>query len=261
MSLPLVLRTASFFAGFALLLLGERGYPYARGQQPKSRRVLFHLGISIANTLILYLVMTRPILAALSLAGDRQFGLARQLGLVGWVEVVATVVAFDLWDYGMHRANHRLPFLWRFHKAHHSDMEIDVTTSARFHLGELIISNSIKCLAILVWGPSLQGLVTFDVILTACSQFHHGNLALPSWLQDPLERLIVTPRMHRCHHALHEKCVNTNFATILSVWDRLGRSYHLAGEGEEMAEIGLLRPRGPVTMQILPFLLTPVREE
>ncbi|MCM2359983.1 MAG: sterol desaturase family protein, partial [Geobacteraceae bacterium] len=185
----------------------------------------------------------------------------RLLGLTGTAEIVATVIAFDFWDYWMHRANHVIPFLWRFHKAHHSDMEIDVTTSARFHPGELVISSSVKCLMILLWGPSLAGLVIFDTLLTFASQFHHSNLDLPRRVQDILERVTVTPRMHRCHHALHRNCFNTNFSTILSVWDRLAGSYHYAGERRELEEIGLRKPRGEVTMRLVPFLLTPVREQ
>ncbi len=259
MNIPLLFRAASFLTGFAALLLIEGAIPYARSEQKKSFRVLFHLSISMANSIILYLILTRPILSALALTESRNMGLARSLGLSGWGEIAATVMIFDFWVYWMHRVNHRVPFLWRFHKAHHSDMEIDVTTSARFHPGELIISNGVKCLVILAWGPSLAGLVAFDILLTAFSQFHHSNLDIPRPLLDPLERIIVTPRMHRCHHALHKNCFNTNFATILSVWDRIGRSYHLAGDRREMERIGLSNPRGPVTMQLVPFLLTPVK--
>lgn len=259
MSALLMLRTVSFLAPFSLLLLLERLAPYAPSEQRKSFRVLFHLGLSIANSLLLYLIVTFPIMSALSLTREQSWGVARLLGLGGGVEIAATVVVFDFWDYWMHRANHRLPFLWRFHKAHHSDMELDVTTSARFHIGELLISNGVKCLMILLWGPSLQGLVAFDILLTAAAQFHHSNLNLPRKVQDLLERVIVTPRMHRCHHSLHKSCLNTNFSAILSFWDRLARSFHRAGDRQELEPIGLTRPRGVVTMQLTPFLLTPVK--
>jgi sterol desaturase/sphingolipid hydroxylase (fatty acid hydroxylase superfamily) len=259
-TVPFILRTVAFLTGFGALLLLERLAPYARSDQSKAFRVLFHFGISVANSLILYIIMTRPILQALSYTAGHSLGGARLLGLVGPGEIAATVVVFDFWDYWMHRANHCIPFLWRFHKAHHSDMELDVTTSARFHLGELLISNGAKCLMILAWGPTLRGLVSFDILLTFSSQFHHGNLKLPDRLQDPLERVIVTPRMHRCHHALHPECFNTNFATILSCWDRIGRSYHRAGERRQLEPIGLHAPRGEETMQLSPFFLTPVKE-
>lgn len=261
MNMALLYRTSVFLAGFAALLLLERIMPYAPPQQKKSFRVLFHLAISIANSVILYFVITRPFLSAVPLAGSGNQGLAGLFGLSGWREVIATVVVLDFWIYWMHRANHLFPFLWRFHKAHHSDMEIDVTTSARFHPGEVIISNGVKCLLILAWGPSLAGLVLFDTLVTLCSQFHHANLHLPRPLLDPLERLFVTPRMHRCHHSLHRNCFNTNFATILSLWDRLGRSYHLAADRREMEQIGLQELRGTQTMQLAPFLLTPLKKE
>lgn len=258
---PFALRGASYLAAFGTLLLCERLAPFAPSGQRKSFRVLFHLGLSVANTLLLYLVMTGPLLAVLAYSREHGIGLARLLGLGGWPEFLATVVAFDLWDYWMHRANHRIRFLWRFHKAHHSDMEIDVTTASRFHAGELLISTGVKCLMILIWGPSLWGLVTFDILLTFASQFHHSNLAIPLPVQDRIERAIVTPRMHRCHHALHPDCYIANYSTVFSIWDRLFGSYHRARGRDEISEVGLRAPRGQVTMQLKPFLLTPLREE
>jgi len=99
--------------------------------------------------------------------------------------------------------------------------------------------------------------LTFDLLLNAASLFHHSKVAIPVALQDKIERLIVTPRMHRCHHALHRDCFNTNFATILSFWDRLFGTYHWSRVKSELELIGLSSPRGAVTMQIKPFLLTP----
>ena len=257
---PFMLRIYCYFAVLAGLLLGERFAPFAAPKQRKSYRVLFHVGLSIANSIVLYLLVARPLLSAVALGETNHWSLSRLLGLGGWRELVATVLVFDIWDYWMHRLNHRIPLLWRFHMAHHSDMEIDVTTASRFHVGELIISASAKGLVILLWGPSLTGLVLFDALLTACSQFHHSNLAIPFPFQDVLERVVVTPRMHRCHHALHRECYISNYSSILSVWDRLFKSYHLSRDPAETARIGLARPRGKATMQLAPFLLTPFRE-
>jgi sterol desaturase/sphingolipid hydroxylase (fatty acid hydroxylase superfamily) len=139
-------------------------------------------------------------------------------------------------------------------------MEIDVTTASRFHVGELLISAVIKCCMILIWGPSLWGLAAFETLLTVSSQFHHSNLSIPLRIQDWLEKVMVTPRMHRCHHSLHHHCFNTNFSTILSCWDRLARTYHWAREPHEMEPIGLYKPRGAETMQVKPFFLTPFKE-
>lgn len=234
--------------------------PYAKSDQEKSFRIAFHLGLSIANSIALYLIMTQPLFSVLLFTQSHKIGVAYLLGISGWVEIIVTVIAFDVWDYWMHRANHRLGFLWRFHRAHHSDMEIDVTTAARFHIGELILSGISKGLMILFWGPSLWGLVTFDILLNGASQFHHSNLRIPFRIQDSIEKIVVTPRMHRCHHALHPDCYDTNFCSILSFWDRIFKSYHWAGEASELTQIGLWKPRGPETMRLKPFLTTPFNQ-
>jgi sterol desaturase/sphingolipid hydroxylase (fatty acid hydroxylase superfamily) len=254
---PFLLRITTYFSQFGILLFLERLAPYTKPDQKKSFRVLFHLGLSIGNSVALYFIMTQPLLYALSVTQRYVMGVTHLLGLNGWVEILLTVIAFDFWDYWMHRANHRLGFLWRFHRAHHSDMEIDVTTAARFHIGELILSGISKGLMIFFWGPSLSGLVTFDILLNMASQFHHSNLGIPFMIQDRIEKVTVTPRMHRCHHALHPDCYDTNFSTILSFWDRMFKSYHWAREASELTQIGLWKPRGPETMRLKPFLTTP----
>jgi sterol desaturase/sphingolipid hydroxylase (fatty acid hydroxylase superfamily) len=254
---PFLARITIYFSVFGLLLFLERFVPFARSDQKKSFRIAFHLGISIVNSMVLYLLMTQPLISALSFTRTHPMGITHFGGLKGWSEIILTVIAFDLWDYWMHRANHRLVLLWRFHKAHHSDMEIDVTTAARFHIGELIFSGISKGLMVLLWGPSLWGLVTFDILLNVAAQFHHSNLGIPITFQDRIERIFVTPRMHRCHHALAPDCYDTNFSTILSFWDRIFRSYHWARDGSVLTQIGLWKPRGPDTMKLKPFLMTP----
>ncbi|HVN23965.1 MAG TPA: sterol desaturase family protein [Syntrophorhabdales bacterium] len=257
-SLPFFIRATAFFTLFFGLLLIEQIAPYAPTAQKKSFRVIFHLGLNITNSVILYLVMTWPTVGALVYSQHHALSIASLLGLGGWTEIVATVILLDIWDYWMHRAFHKVPFMWRFHRAHHSDMELDVTTAARFHIGELILSGCSKCLMILFWGPSLWGLVAFDLLLNSASLFHHSNVAIPMRFQDRLERLIVTPRMHRCHHALYRACFNTNFSTILSFWDRIFASYRWSRDKAELEVMGLSGPRGDVTMKIKPFLLTPL---
>jgi len=260
MSLPLNIRALSYFAMFLVMLFIEWLAPYARSEQKKPFRVFFHLSLSIGNSILLYFIVNQPVFSSLSLVQDHQVGIRYLLGLSGGWEIVATVIAFDFWDYWMHLANHKIGFLWRFHKAHHSDMEIDVTTAARFHFGELILSGWAKCLMILFWGPSLWGLVAFDLSLNVASQFHHSNLNIPFKIQDGIEKMIVTPRMHRCHHALHRDCFNTNFAAILSLWDRLFRSYHWGRTPHEIELVGLVKPRGPETMGLKSFLLAPLSD-
>lgn len=257
MNLPFFFRTLSYFLMFGAMLLLERSAPYTESVWQKRFRVAFHLGISIANSILLYLIITWPLFASLSYSQTNLSGIRHMMGLNGWNEVIATLVVFDIWEYWMHVANHRIGFLWRFHKAHHSDMDLDVTTASRFHIGELVISGLAKSVMIIVWGPSLWGLVIFDIMLTAASQFHHCNVNIPFDMQTTMEKIVVTPRMHRCHHALSKGCLDANFSSILSFWDRLFRSYHWATEKLELEKVGLFKPRGPETMQIRAFLMTP----
>ncbi len=256
---PFLLRIGSYLAVLITMLYAESRAPFAQSEQSKRHRVAFHLGLSLGNSLILTLLLAGPTYALVLFTAEYGWGLRHWLSLGGWLEIACTVVAFDIWDYWMHMANHKIPFLWRFHKAHHSDMDIDVTTASRFHIGELLISGISKGLMILLWGPSLWGVVVFEALLTSASEFHHSNINLSLRLQDVLERIVVTPRMHRCHHALHRNCFNTNFAAILSLWDRLFGSYHWASVIEDLEPIGLFSPRGPATMKLIPFLMTPVR--
>jgi sterol desaturase/sphingolipid hydroxylase (fatty acid hydroxylase superfamily) len=256
---PFLLRIASYLTVLVGMLFAESRAPFAPSEQSKPYRVIFHVGLSALNSAILVVILAGPTYAAVRFTQEQQWGVAYLLGLGGWGEIVASVIAFDIWDYWMHLANHKVPLLWRFHKAHHSDMEIDVTTASRFHIGELLIAALSKCLMIVAWGPSLWGLVAFETMLTACSEFHHSNLNIPLGIQDRLEKLVVTPRMHRCHHALHRNCFNRNFTSILSVWDRVFGSYHWARNAYEMEPIGVFNPRGPATMKVLPFLMTPFK--
>ncbi len=260
MNSSFIIRSAAYIAIFAVMLLCEWRVPFALSEQKKTHRVGFHLSLSIMNTFLLNIIISGTIFATLLYTQKHMFGLAYVLGLSGGAKIVTTIIVLDLWDYWMHLANHKIRFLWRFHKAHHSDMEMDVTTASRFHLGELLISNGVKCGMILLWGPSLWGLAVFDILITGCSQFHHANVNIPLNIQDGIEKIIVTPRMHRCHHSLHCNCFNTNYATILSCWDRLFKSYHWAEPRNELQPIGLYDPRGPHTMKFVPFLLTPLKD-
>jgi len=257
---PFLVRTVAYLSIFACMLLCEAGYPFARSLQKKAFRIVFHSCVSAFNSVILYLVLYSPLYAAVTFTQSHAFGLAYALGLRGWTEVILTLVLFDCWDYWMHRANHRIGLLWRFHKAHHLDMELDVTTASRFHVGELLITNSFKGALIFLWGPSLLGIAVFETFLTAASQFHHGNVGIPFGSQDRLERFIVTPKMHRCHHVYEGRCRISNYATIFSPWDKLFGTYLRAHTAAELQPIGVPEPRGPETMKFIPLLLTPLQK-
>lgn len=179
-----------------------------------------------------------PLLYWGNLVREKQWGLAPLLGLEGVAEVVASLIVLDMFDYWWHRWNHRVPFLWRFHKVHHVDTQVDVTTALRFHLGELLISVVVKAAWILTWGPTLWSLAIFEGFVTLAAQFHHSNIDFP----DPVERLarllIVTPRFHASHHTVSQRTRDNNFSTILIFWDKLFGTFQRE-DAEEMRTLGL----------------------
>ncbi|MDZ7844361.1 MAG: sterol desaturase family protein [Anaerolineales bacterium] len=133
--------------------------------------------------------------------------------------------------------------LWRFHKVHHVDTHVDVTTALRFHPGELFISFFVKLLWIAAWGPSLVGFAVFEICVSLASQFHHSNIDFPERWERRLRLFIVTPRFHTSHHTVSRRTGDANFATIFIVWDRLFGTYR-EPDPREMRELGLAEGRG-----------------
>lgn len=177
------------------------------------------------NTVIVRQLVFVPFLLWLVYTEEEAWGITRWLGIVGWGEIVLSVVVLDFFDYLWHRANHRIRPLWRMHKAHHADVGMDVTTALRFHPGELIYSGAAKALWVLIWGPTMVAWFLFEALVSLCAQFHHSNIDFPEPLERVLAWFIVTPRYHAAHHALERHYGDANFATILSVWDRLFGTY------------------------------------
>jgi sterol desaturase/sphingolipid hydroxylase (fatty acid hydroxylase superfamily) len=165
-------------------------------------------------------------------AASHKLGLCPALEL-GWPVCAAlTFVLFDLWMYAWHRANHRVPFLWRFHRVHHTDPAMDSTTALRFHPGEILMSTLANCLVLMALGMSLGMLVLYKSLMVLVILFHHSNLAVPASLDARLRRIIVPPSMHRVHHSAIRAETDSNYGTVFSFWDRLFGSFRLRSDPE-----------------------------
>jgi sterol desaturase/sphingolipid hydroxylase (fatty acid hydroxylase superfamily) len=138
-----------------------------------------------------------------------------------WAAVPVTIGALDLVSYLWHRANHRVAFLWRFHRVHHSDRAFTASTAVRFHPGELLLSLPVRLAAVAALGPPVEAVVAFEVVFTVANLVEHGDIALPGALERALGRACVTPALHRLHHTKHGPERDRNFGTVFSVWDRL----------------------------------------
>jgi sterol desaturase/sphingolipid hydroxylase (fatty acid hydroxylase superfamily) len=158
-------------------------------------------------------------------ANENGFGLLNQDDESAWLAVAVGVLAMDLVSYFWHRANHRLSFLWRFHQAHHSDLDYTVTTALRFHPGELLLALPVRLAMIAALGLPVVVVIVFEVIFAFSNFFEHGNINLSSRVERVLGGILVTPALHRRHHGRESRLLDTNFGTIFSFWDRLFGSY------------------------------------
>jgi sterol desaturase/sphingolipid hydroxylase (fatty acid hydroxylase superfamily) len=225
------IRLAGFIGIFAVMAAWEVLAPRRRLRQSKSARWLNNIGLVIFNTALLRLAFP---LAAVGMAAEAQllgWGLFNIVEVPLWLAIVVSVVLLDAAIYLQHVMFHALPALWRLHRVHHADLDFDVTTGARFHPIEILLSMAIK------FG---------EVILNATSMFNHSNIRLPEPVDRWLRRLIVTPDMHRVHHSHLDHETNSNFGFNLSLWDRLFGTYRAQpDEGHEEMVIGIDTFRDP----------------
>jgi sterol desaturase/sphingolipid hydroxylase (fatty acid hydroxylase superfamily) len=177
----------------------------------------------VFNTVILGLVFGSVTMMVAGWTEQNQFGLLNNIGIAGAFRFVVALVLLDGWMCVWHRANHTIPFLWRFHRMHHSDRHMDVTTATRFHLGEHVGSSVLKLGLIPLLGFEVWNLVVYDTLVIAVTQFHHADISLGRW-DRWLRWFIVMPDMHKIHHSDWRAETDSNYSTLLSVWDRLARS-------------------------------------
>jgi sterol desaturase/sphingolipid hydroxylase (fatty acid hydroxylase superfamily) len=215
-----------------------------------------NLGIALLSAAV-GAVAAPLMVAAVGLAEARGWGLCNIADL-GWAGcALATFVLFDLWMYAWHRANHEIPFLWRFHRVHHSDPAMDSTTALRFHPGEILLSTLANCLVLVALGMSLGMLVLYKSLMVLVILFHHSNLSVPDRLDRRLRLVIVPPSMHRVHHSELRAETDSNYGTVFSFWDRLFGSFRLRPDPEHI-RFGIGRYAEPVWQRPLRLLRLPL---
>lgn len=216
-----LIKTGMFWGGILIFFLLEIFIPYRSGTISKVKRWSANLGLAIFNGLVLNLIFAAAIFKTLSYVDEHKLGVLNLYPLPYGIRILGTIVFFDFILYVWHLLNHEMPFLWRFHRVHHSDLNMDVSTASRFHIGELSISAVIKIGLIFFFGADLIGLALFEILLVLTSQFHHSSVKVPFWLERIYWILFVPPSMHRIHHSVVIKERNSNYGTIFSLWDRV----------------------------------------
>ncbi|MEM7359424.1 MAG: sterol desaturase family protein [Pseudomonadota bacterium] len=228
------------FSAFLLFLLLQYLRPRRDLARSGINRILHNLFLFVVNTLVMRLLVPITLIACSEWAYVREVGLFNMLYLSPWIVVPVCVVFMDFAIYWQHVATHKFAWLWRLHKVHHADHDMDVTTAIRFHPFELILSMIYKGTLVILLGIPLVAVVLFELLLFVGPAFNHSNLKLPGWLDRSLRWVIATPDMHRVHHSVIVAEQNTNYGFFLVWWDKLFNTYtrQPASEHTDMA-IGL----------------------
>jgi sterol desaturase/sphingolipid hydroxylase (fatty acid hydroxylase superfamily) len=199
-----------------------------------------NLGIVVVDALAVRVLIPTAAVGIAALAAQRGWGLLNLTDWPAWLEGLLGFAILDLAIYAQHVAFHKVPLLWRLHRMHHADLDIDVTTGLRFHPIEILISMGIKIAVVLAFGIPALAVLAFEVVLNATSMFNHANIRMPAWLDRVVRLVVVTPDMHRVHHSIARHETDSNFGFNMPWWDRLFGTYRAAPEaGHEDMTLGL----------------------
>jgi len=254
------IRLASFLGIFLLIALAEHLWPRRKLTVSKGQRWLCNTSVVVIDNLVVRLVVPFLPVTFAELARVRGWGLLNLVSLPRPLEIGIAFLSLDLVIYLQHRAFHRIALFWRFHRVHHTDLDLDVSSGNRFHPLEILLSQLIKLGAVALLGPPAAAVLLFEVALNATSLFNHGNLAIPAAVDVWLRQLLVTPDMHRVHHSVIPRETDSNFCFNFPWWDRLFGTYRdQPKEGHEGMTIGLREFRDARRLGLGYLLLLPFR--
>lgn len=250
------IRGGAFAAVLSLMALWEILAPRRPLARSKAARWGNNLALVAMNAFILRILFPAGAVGVAAFAIARGWGLLSLVAWPAWLEAVFAIIALDFVVWTQHVLIHAVPALWRLHRVHHADPEYDVTTGARFHPLEIVLSMLIKFAAILLIGPPVLAVIAFEVLLNATSMFNHGNVRLPLALDRALRLVVVTPDMHRVHHSVEDDETNSNFGFNLTWWDFLFGTYRAQPRrGHTEMDIGIRDFTQPPQVTWLPGLL------
>jgi len=256
------IRLAAFCGVFALMAIWELIGPRRTQTIGRGRRWPNNLGVVVVDTLLVRILFPTTAVGLALIANAHGLGLFNVVPLPAWIGVVASVILLDLAIYFQHVLFHAVPALWRLHRMHHADLDIDVSTGLRFHPIEILLSMVVKLAVVLALGASALAVLLFEVLLNATSMFNHSNVRMQEGFDGVLRWFIVTPDMHRVHHSILAGETNSNFGFNLPWWDRLFGTYRAQpAAGHEAMTIGIEQFRDPRELGLDRMLLQPFRGE
>jgi len=253
------IRLAAFVAVFAAVALWEALAPRRKRSFERRARWPHNLGLLLVDVALVRVFAPGAAIAVAMTAAGSGWGLLNALALPGWSAIAAGIALLDLAIYFQHVMFHAVPALWRLHRVHHADLDFDVTTGARFHPIEILISTAVKCAAIAALGAPVISVFVFEILLNATAMFNHANASLPQRLERWLRWLVVTPDMHRVHHSVRYEESSSNFGFNLPWWDRLFGTYQARPRlGHDAMTIGVDAFRSPQDLRLDRLLVQPL---
>lgn len=251
---------AAIVAVLGALFLIEQRIALRRRTRPLLGRLIVNASLSSAALLTAGALVRPSTAATLRWSSEQPFGLIHIAPLPAAVKFAAAFLLLDLSFYWWHVANHRLPWLWRFHNVHHIDPDLDVSTAFRFHFGEVAMSTAFRIVQVAAIGPTPAMFAAYELAFQANTMFHHSNVRLPIGVEQLLNRVLVTPRMHGIHHSQVRSETNSNYSVVFSWWDRLHRTLGL-NVPQESIVIGVPGYSRPEDNGLLNALLHPFRRQ
>jgi sterol desaturase/sphingolipid hydroxylase (fatty acid hydroxylase superfamily) len=222
---PQTLRLAVFAVILTACVSAETLSPARRPGHDRLQRFARHGGLMVASSLLARLIVPTGLIGVALWAEARDAGLFNVVSVPAWLAFAITLVVMDFAVWAQHVAMHQVPWLWRLHRVHHSDTQMDVTTAARFHPMEIVVSLGWKGVVILGLGAPPEAALAYEILLSAMALLTHANIAIPGKVDAALRLVIVTPAFHLVHHSANRAETNSNYGNFLSVWDRMFSLY------------------------------------
>jgi sterol desaturase/sphingolipid hydroxylase (fatty acid hydroxylase superfamily) len=261
-TIEMMFRLGIAVAVFALMAAWEVLAPRRPLSASRLLRWPGNLGIVVVDVLLIRLIVPTAVVGAALYAAGHGQGLFHWLNVRLSVAAVAGFLILDLAIYAQHVVFHRVPWLWRLHRMHHTDLDVDVSTGLRFHPLEILISLAIKILTVIALGIPPVAVIVFEIVLNGTSQFNHANVRMPPWFDRAMRLVVVTPDMHRVHHSIDSSEHNSNFGFNLPWWDWLFGTYRCEpAAGHAGMTIGLLIFRDRKELRLDRLLTQPFRND
>ncbi len=241
-------------AVLALLWVLESIAPMFVGRGQRLRHDVANVTLGVFNAVLGAILFGAAILLVTEWARQQSFGLLHWLEWPALVAWPVGLILFDAWMYVWHVLNHKVPLLWRFHAVHHSDRELDASSALRFHTGEIVLSGCTRLAVLPLIGLSVPQVLLYESLLLPIILFHHSNVRVPARLDAGLRWLIVTPWMHWVHHSRWKPETDSNFASVLSIWDRVFGTFRLRADPRQI-DLGLEEDRDESQWRTLPGML------